>query len=97
MSLDMIPIDVLLGIILAVSIAVSGVQDAMNKGEKVDWLLFWKTIVLAIVSGGLLEAARADVLIQILGTPVLTKLFDKLLNAILNKWKRTQSLVVLTG
>jgi hypothetical protein len=89
--LTTIPVDIVLGIVLAISIAVSGIQDAINKGEKVDWLIFWKTIVLSFGAAGLLAAARAELLIQILGTPVLTKLFDKFLNAILNKYGRTNN------
>jgi hypothetical protein len=46
-----------------------------------------------MVTAGLLEAAKADMAIKIVGTPIFTELLDKLLNALLNKFARTRPIL----
>jgi hypothetical protein len=82
---------ILISILLPILYAVSGAWEAQQVGEKIDWVIFGKTIFLGLVSAGILSQATADGLIQILGTAIVTKFLDKLANAILNKVARTSS------
>lgn len=80
---------ILLCIIFPVLTAISGLWKAKEKGEKIDWLIFIKTIVIGVVAAGLITQETADALIAISSTEIVTVALDWLFNAILNKTART--------
>ena len=88
----MISLDInvlLLSIVFPIVYAVSGAWEAQQAGEKIDWVIFSKTIFTGFIAAGLLQQATADALILIVGTAVITKILDKAINALLNKVQRT--------
>jgi hypothetical protein len=91
-NISFVTIDVnvfLLCIVLPILIALSGARQAQQKGEKVDWLIFSKTILLGLVTAGALNVATSEALLAILGTPIITEILDGVFNALLNKTQRT--------
>lgn len=77
-------------IILPIITAVSGLWKAKEKGEKIDYVIFIKTIVIGIVTAGLITQVEADFIIAIASTEIVTVVLDWLVNAILNKTARTE-------
>lgn len=76
-------------IILPILTAVSGLWKAKETGEKIDWVIFIKTIIIGIVTAGLITQVEADFIIAIASTEIVTVVLDWLFNAILNKTART--------
>lgn len=74
---------ILLGVLPSILYAVAGLLDAIREKEKVQWGLFWKTIIMGFVLAGLVTRQTADMLIVFTSTGLITYLCDKLLNAIL--------------
>lgn len=88
----MVPIDVTLilaCIILPIVTALSGLWQAKQKGEKVNWVIFIKTIIIGVVAAGFITQVQGDLIVSIASTEVVTYVLDQLLNAILNKTART--------
>lgn len=69
--------------------AVAGAWDGANKGEKVDYMTFAKTLIVGGVTAGLISQSNADLLTQVASSAVVGAFVDKLLNAVINKFERT--------
>lgn len=76
-------------IILPVLTAVSGLWKARQLGQKIDWVIFIKTIVIGVIAAGLITQVEADFIVAIASTEIVTVALDWLVNAILNKTART--------
>lgn len=76
-------------IILPVLTAISGLWQAKEKGEKINWVIFIKTIVIGVIAAGLITQVEGDFIIAIASTEIVTVALDWLFNAILNKTART--------
>lgn len=73
----------------AVLIAVAGIWTAYNKGEKIDAPIFLKTLIVGALTAGLITATQAAELSQFAASTVVTGLIDSIVNAMMNKHKRT--------
>lgn len=77
--------------------AISGLWQAKEKGEKINWLIFVKTIVIGVVTAGLITQVEADFIVAIASTEIVTVALDWLFNAILNKTARTTPTTTTTN
>lgn len=65
--------------------SVAGVWDAKNKGEKIDWKIFGKTLIIGALSAGLISTTQAGTLEAFVSSGFVTYLLDKLVNSIIHK------------
>lgn len=87
MALDLV---LILGcLVLPILTAISGLWKARQLGQKIDWVIFVKTIIIGIVATGVITQVEGDFIVAIASTEIVTVALDWLLNAILNKTART--------
>lgn len=86
----MIDLTFILKIALPVITAVSGLWEAKQAGETISYPLFIKTLFVGFVTAGLISQTNVDLLTQIATVQLVTLALDKGLNALMNKFKRTQ-------
>lgn len=77
---------VALGVLPSVLYALAGLLDAIRNKEKVQWALFWKTIIIGVVTAGLITQQSGDMLVAFVSTGFITYICDKILNAVLRMW-----------
>lgn len=76
-------------IILPILTAIGGVWQATQKGEKINWAIFVKTIIIGIIAAGLITQVEGDLIVAVASTEIVTVVLDQIVNAILNKTART--------
>lgn len=76
-------------LVLPILTAVSGLWKAKQNNEKIDWVIFVKTIILGVIATGVITQVEGDFIIAIASTEIVTVALDWLFNAILNKTART--------
>jgi len=87
MALDITSL--LVCIVLPIITAISGLWQAKQKGEIINWPIFAKTIVIGVVAAGFITSTQADLVVALVSTEVVTYALDQLVNAIVNKVERT--------
>lgn len=78
-------LSILIGFLPILIFAVGGLWDAINKGEKVNWPSFIKTLVVGLVTAGIISMQTGDLINEVAATTAVTLVLDKLLNALLRK------------
>ena len=64
---------------------IAGLIDAHNKGEKINYALFIKTILVGLVSAGLVSSQTADQVTAIASSTIFTVIIDQLINSLWRK------------
>ena len=75
----------LIGFLPIALYALGGLWDAVNKGEKVNWPSFIKTLVVGLVTAGAISTQTADIINELAATTAVSLTLDKLLNSIMKK------------
>lgn len=76
-------------IILPILTAVSGAWQAKQKGETINWAIFVKTIIIGVITAGLITQVEGDLIVAIASTEIVTVALDWVVNAIVNKTAKT--------
>ena len=82
---DMISTGMLLSFLPSFLYAIAGLIDAHNKGEKINYALFIKTILVGLVSAGLVSSQTADQVTAIASSTIFTIIIDQFVNSLWRK------------
>ncbi len=80
---------ILICIILPIITAISGAWKAKQQGEKINWAIFTKTIIIGFITAGFITQATGDAIIAVMSTEIFTYVLDQLVNAVINKTAKT--------
>lgn len=84
---------VLGSLVLPMLVALTGLKKAIDLEERIDWVIFFKTILIGLVTGGVISAASSGVLLAIFSTGLITWILDSAVNALINKTERTKKVL----
>ena len=65
--------------------AIAGLVSGHNNGEKINYALFIKTVVVGLVSAGFVSSQTADQITAIASSTIFTVIIDQLINSFWRK------------